>query len=157
MHTTDDTAPECITSAEIGVTLGSPLLSRVTPSDGLVANPVHPVSSGLYPAANEVDREGELVGWPSGSEQHAVGAAAAAAVSDADVEAALDELDAVNLSTAGEGTLTPDARVALQTWVRRELDARLGPAEELSTTIKKVATEIVALFSETPTNWCVCL
>ena len=79
-----------------------------------------------------------------------------AAVSQADVEAALEELG----HNPDLGTV--EARVALRTYMHAYmhtymhaiLDARVGPAGDLGATIKQAATEIVAHFSESPTNWC---
>ena len=75
-----------------------------------------------------------------------------AAVSQADVEAALD---LVSKELNGAGTkFTPEAKVALHAYTTAILDARVGPAGDLRATIKQAATEIVAHFSESPTNWC---
>ena len=74
------------------------------------------------------------------------------AVSQADVEAALD---LVSKELNGAGTkFTPEAKVALHAYTTAILDARVGPAGDLRATIKQAATEIVAHFSESPTNWC---
>ena len=103
---------------------------------------------GLSPDGGRVRPAGRDGGNPMGADEAGGDASMPGAVSQADVEAALEELGHnPDLGTVG-------ARLALAAWANKLLDARVGPAGDLGATIKQAATEIVAHFSESPTNWC---
>ena len=73
-----------------------------------------------------------------------------AAVSQADMNAALEEFAAAD-------NMTTDAKLALANLlgVLMAVSAAAAvPAEDLGTTITQAATAVFAHFSESPTNWC---
>jgi hypothetical protein len=98
--------------------------------------------------SDELAAAGAQIDNPMGADETGGDASIPGAVSQADVEAALEELG------HNPDLRTVEARLALTAWANKLLDAWVGQAGDLGATIKQAATEIVAHFSESPTNWC---